>query len=256
MLFQTQSLVFFSLNCNTTNAFERYVKYTGKEYIENSLFQLIREEDGKAKRFRHFQELLYFLPTLELPELANLILIVDYYSFEKGDDKQLLYELIVQYPEVKLVFMGFDKPDWFNDLPKHELQCIVNKKCKKYVDCNEPEPIIITPFFHSFNFFDSRAFDLLIRGKSNLFDASNLRNCIKQHFYYRIKVRSNYPCLQCSRIKNLSMTVDEEFNQAYISAYSLYSLGYRVIPVISCSDLSVISNDKEITNKIKRIRWQ
>lgn len=252
MIFVTQELLFFSLNDYTTVAFERYVKYTGKEFKRFSEFSLIRQENGTAKTFKHLKELMQFIDTFELVRLANLIIVIDQYSFNEADKQQnneIINELIVGYPEVKIVFLSYSSFDWINHFgwePKH-LRCKIENSsrwfCKKPV-CNTDKPLcnIEFPYIHTLNFTDKYSYDLdlLIRGQSNLFDASNLRCLVKQIIFEKIRIRTNFPKNQCSRNDNFSLVVEEEIQQAYFNSYALYINGFRALPVISCKELNYI----------------
>ena len=145
----------------------------------------------------------------------------------------------MQYPEVKIVFLSSDN-DWTSLFDKLDLKCNHHKNnlgtCKSDPKCeNENRYVcdIKIPYFHSFDIFKFD-FDLLIRGQRNMFDASNLRNTIKNDFSEKIQVGSNYGKTQCSRLNKLALVVEEEIPQAYLNAYALYVCGFRAWPVCSC----------------------
>lgn len=253
MHFQTQEILFFSFNSRTCEAFERYVRLNEKEYANMSEFRLIREQGyrDKAKTFRHIRDLFFFMDELALQRLANLILIIDPYSLlieAEKDNKKLLKELIISYPEVKIVFLSVGD-DWQQIFNKLELKCKIEPGCK---DCSERKPCeVFIPHIHTFGFLNKRDkennhgdmdFDMLIRGQSNLFDASNLRNLIKQDFFNEIKVRTNYPCTHCSRNNRFALVVEEELPQAYFNAYGMYINGFRAMPVVSNKELEILAN--------------
>ncbi|MFZ4520245.1 MAG: hypothetical protein ACOYNC_00990 [Bacteroidales bacterium] len=276
MIFQTQEILFVSFNEFTADSFERYVTQTAKEFAKNSNFRLVRESKDKAMQFTHLTQVQYFLESLELNSLTNFILIIDHNSFplEKEEDfKQVLKEIILQYPEVKIAFFTVEDNDysWKRLFTCKDLACrdIKNSQSCKLTPENhgkahkaEQNPKADPPlrkneaniykckicqinikvdYIHSFNFFEKDAFDLLIRGQSNLFDASNLRNVIKQEIFSNLPVNSNYPKLQCSRNQQLGLSVDEEIFQAYFNAYALYLNGYRALPVVSFKELEKLS---------------
>lgn len=268
MIFQTQELLFFSLNPQTTRAFERYVRFGSKEYQSMSVFRLIREVHDKVhggglyRNFLNLRELFFFLDELPLPRLANLIIVIDHYSLPGNNEienKQIIKELIVQYPEVKIVFLSSEN-DWTSLFNQFELKCSSQTEGSF---CNPPEEscknnankkvcTIKTPQIHLFSIYEMD-FNMLIRGQSNLFDASNLRNTVKQDFFHQINVKSNYHKTQCSRLNKLSLVVEEEIPQAYFNAYAMYVSGYRVWPVCSCLELIKIPewlNDNKINAKI------
>ncbi len=268
MIFQTQELLFFSLNPHTTRAFERYVRFGSKEYQDMSVFRLIRDAYDKVhggsvdKNFMNLRELFFFLDALSLPRLANLIIVIDQYSLpgnSEKENKQIIKELIVQYPEVKIVFLSTEN-DWTSLFNEFELKCSSqteggfcnppDESCN--INANKKVCTIKTPNIHSFSIYEMD-FNMLIRGKSNLFDASNLRNTVKQDFFDQINVKSNYHKTQCSRLNKLSLVVEEEIPQAYFNAYAMYVSGYRVWPVCSCLELKKIPdwlNENKVNAKI------
>ncbi len=261
MHFQTQEILFFTLNDHTAGAFERYVRFNKKEYKEMSEFYLIRDEVqvNKPKTFSHIRDLFFFMDVLSLQRLANLILIIDLYSLPEDDEKsnkKLLKELIISYPEVKIVFFSVGD-DWQKIFEKQEIKCKIKTRCddcSNLVDCK-----ISLSYIHTFAFLKKTTsglndeyaneimdFDLLIRGQSNLFDASNLRNVIKQSFCDKIKVRTNYPRSQCSRNNSFALVVEEELPQAYFNAYGMYVNGYRALPVVSCKEMDEVCEESTL----------
>lgn len=257
MIFQTQEVLFFTLNNNRAKSFNDYITTTGMEFRKFSSFIFYREVNGKEKTFRHIQELAYILERLELERLANFIVIIDYNSLPDEDlsreeySDEVFYskkikELILQYPEVKFVFEGNDD-GWLSLFKETELQCKLedNYKCEKCISNKECK--IKIKYIHEFNYFVDNAFALLINGKSNLFDASNLRNAIKQEFFGddNLKIQTNYPKTQCSRNNNLALCIDEEIQQSYFNSYAMYIHGFRAMPVVSYRELEKIANDTE-----------
>ena len=84
--------------------------------------------------------------------------------------------------------------------------------------------------------------DLAI-GYDNLFDANNLRYACKQWRYTRINVRRrNFKWQQESRKKHLAICVEEERGQNRFNSYCLFSNGFRVLSVVSASELFYIHN--------------
>lgn len=254
MIFQTQEILFFSLNNASAASFERHIRYTQKEFKKHSLFHLIRGKEFKPLTFNHFRQLFFFLEHLKLVRFANLIIIVDLYSLDTSKDDEnhtLLKELVVQYPEVKIVFLSYND-DWIYYFKPNELKCNLENKQKcaassdkvlnnEYI-CNSVCSIKF-PYIHSFNPFEKNAFDLLVRGKINLFDASNLRNVIKQDFYKNIHVQANYPKSQCSRLNHFALAIDEEIILAYFNGYALYANGYRSMPIVSFLELNYLKEN-------------
>lgn len=78
----------------------------------------------------------------------------------------------------------------------------------------------------------------LIHTQDNLFDASNLRYCIKQWKYAELDVHSrNFSLIQNSRRDNLAICVEEEHGQNRFNSYCLFACGFRVLPVTSATGL-------------------
>lgn len=228
MLSQTPELIFFSLNRANVLAFYDYVKSTRVENQQNAVFRLISESKGIPVYYDSVQDLFYTLEKTDVQLLFNLIIIVDTYSIEQ-DDIFKVKELIILYPEIKIVFLDIDNSngwmDFLNINREIEIQIeeMVENKC--------PCPVINSDI-HSF-FISKENFQLLINGKNNLFDSSNLRNNIKQEFLKKLKMSSNFPNNQISRAKNLAICIDEEEKLAYFNSYALYSNGYRSLAVTS-----------------------
>lgn len=235
------------------------------------------EHDGnKAKLFNHFNELFPLLDNLDLVRLANLIIVIDTYSLPNPEHnsvsekiKSKIKELFIRYPEVKIVFFDkdsiidlyLDDISSFNDLYSNIIRCSGIKENNKCVrkNCSDGSGVdcsLKIKSLHKFNPFQKieilksegqeddkngttsiSAFDYLVRGQSNIYDASNIRNSIKQWFYSEIGVKANYRRAQCSRVSHLALSVEEEIWQSYFNGYALYSLGYRVLPVVSCLEL-------------------
>lgn len=83
----------------------------------------------------------------------------------------------------------------------------------------------------------------LALGYDNLFDASNLRYACKQWRYTRLNVRRrNFKWQQESRKKHLAICVEEERGQNRFNSYCLFANGFRVLPVVSASELFYIHN--------------
>ena len=228
MIFQTPQMLFFSLNENLVKSFERYVRYSGKGFREGKYFKLIRDAKHNSKNpaphfFEHSVDLIFLLEKYEVKDLANLILIFD---LNETDNKLKtnIEEIILLYPEVRIIFISFNN-DWTNHFINNSVSHV-----------NKPE--INIPFIHSYNPFTEGALDLIITGRFNLFDASNLRCYIKQKICDSVKMKeNNYKELQNSRSNNFTLVVDEERNQTFFNSYALYRYGFRALPVISFNNL-------------------
>ena len=80
MIFKTPTLLFATLNEEAAAAFERYIRFTGKEYEEGALFKLYRNPTvidiraSQAFTLTHLNQLKVILEEKSVEELANLIL--------------------------------------------------------------------------------------------------------------------------------------------------------------------------------------
>lgn len=82
----------------------------------------------------------------------------------------------------------------------------------------------------------------VVHSQDNLFDASNLRYCIKQWKYAELDVHSrNFLLIQNSRRDNLAICVEEEKGQNRFNSYCLFACGYRVLPVTSATELMKVN---------------
>jgi hypothetical protein len=275
MIFQTQELLFFTLNDCTAISFERYVRFTGKEYVKNSEFRYLRQPSGDPITFKHLLDLEYFIEGLPVHRIANLLIIIDQYSLDLGDNRtlELLDEIILLYPEVKITFLSCND-DWVSLFDSHKLECQIEKpekcshdrceSCKNYRSDDGRKGYdrcsvsLVLPYIHSFdlgkllnadpeNISGSNGpepFTLLVRGQSNMFDASNLRNLVKQRTFDKITTRSNFAREQCSRAHNKALVAEEELSQAYTAAYGMYVMGYSVLPVVSAAELKYLQKKK------------
>ena len=87
----------------------------------------------------------------------------------------------------------------------------------------------------------------LICGYDNLFDYSNIRYACKQWQYAKLNVRRRNLRAQqeCRRI-HLAVCVEEERGQNRFNSYSLYTNGFRVLPITSASELRFL-HDSTLT---------
>lgn len=89
----------------------------------------------------------------------------------------------------------------------------------------------------------------VVHAQDNLFDASNLRYCIKQWKYAELDVHSrNFLLIQNSRRDNLAICVEEEKGQNRFNSYCLFACGYRVLPVTSATELMDVNRNANELN--------
>ena len=84
---------------------------------------------------------------------------------------------------------------------------------------------------------DHEQFILLLKGRNNTYDASNLRRAIKQHKFDELHVKDNFSKLNESRRDHAAVVVEEEYHQNMFNSYCLYANGFRVFPVVTASEL-------------------
>lgn len=77
----------------------------------------------------------------------------------------------------------------------------------------------------------------LLKGRNNMYDASNLRCAIKAYKFSKLHVKNNFSKLADSRRDNVSVAVDEEHHQVLFNGYCLYANGFRVFPIMTASEL-------------------
>lgn len=239
MLSQTPELIFFSLNRKNVLAFYQYVKSTGVENHPKSVFRLISESKQDPIYFDSVQDLFFTLEKTSVQIISNLIIIIDIYSIDQ-DQMFNVKEMIILYPEIKIVFLDINNSnEWINFLNINQEIEIRRNESEEIKDKSKVICPVINPDIHSF-FISKENFILLINGKNNLLDSSNLRNNLKQEFQKKLKMSSNFPNNQISRAKNFAICIDEEEKLAYFNSYALYSNGYRSIPITSFVEFNYI----------------
>ena len=78
-----------------------------------------------------------------------------------------------------------------------------------------------------------------------MFDGSNLRCAIRTYkLVNKLKVRDNFSKVTESRRDHLAIVVEEEYQQSMFNGYCLYANGYRVIPIMTATELKWINKDE------------
>lgn len=224
-----ETLVYFSLNRKTAVNFHKYVKANRFNYHQS--FQLISLRES---RFYHISDLACFLSRQQ--SLSHIKIIIDYVSLTCPignetikEGQEAIRRLILQYPEV---FFLFDETGHDDKLYNFDFSDFLLPSCEDLVNK------FLYKEYHQFNAKESNPFLVFENARSNLFDGSNLRYVIKRYLYGDIKVgKHNFGIIQSSRAKNLALCVEEEDGQSRFNSYSLFSNGYRVLPVLSASEL-------------------
>lgn len=251
-------VLYFSLNPTSIEGFYKCIDDTG--FDSQCSFRAIDREDvfdkdGKALKFKHASDLLYFLKTFgDNEDLGYLYVIIDFPSFfnlekhcsfvelEKtnelesfsvDDASKIIRRAILQYPEV---FFMFDE-SWNHDEEKLWYPSFLfDFEAEKYFNgvWAEYHKYAIRP--------GENPFYAILRGRSNLFDGSNLRYALKRFEYEKLIVeRYNFSLVQDSRANHLAICVEEERVQNRFNSYVLFANGFRVLPVFSSKDLKDIN---------------
>ena len=197
-----------------------------KEYEKKCDFQII--ENGS---FSCASDLLLYLDE-HYKQLKQLYVIIDYLPFFSKEfnykkEAEFISRSIMGYPEVYFMFdesyVKNNEPDLDFTLFLYKNKTQIDKLAKQY---------------HIFNFSDKYPFCALTNQRSNLFDGTNLRYCLKCDLYDSMKAGChNYKRIQSSRCDNLVICVEEESSQNKFNSYSLYANGFRVWPIMSAFEL-------------------
>lgn len=166
--------------------------------------------------------------------LKRLYVIVDYlpffsdeYNYER--EAETISRAIIGYPEVFFLFdeslIPKEQPNIDYSLFLFAKKHSISKKVAKR--------------HHIFDSNTENAFVALANQKSNLFDGTNLRYCLKCYLYDAILnvKRHNFERIQSSRCNNLAICVEEERTQNRFNSYALFANGFRVWPIMSACEL-------------------
>jgi hypothetical protein len=171
--------------------------------------------------------------------LRRLYVIIDYlpffsekYNYEK--EAEAIGRAVLGFPEVYFLFDDTylkakkSKFDFSLFLFSKSLSLSQTKLEKKY---------------HCFDDNTSNAFVALTNQRSNLFDGSNLRFCLKCYLYDSILnvERHNFCRVQSSRSEHLAVCVEEERSQNRFNSFALYANGFRVWPIMSARELKAFN---------------
>ena len=230
----TISLLFFSLNCDSVNAFCRFVESKRLNYKHS--FRIINEKDDSSrsnvwKAFNHASDIVFFLDTLS--GLSDLYVIVDYISLcneRSGDTSDsawraadIIRRVILKYPEV---FFLFDE-SWRSGLKACKedfIDFLFRAKDEAIHQKLEAEIQKVFRELHQFDIMSPEPFAAVARERKNLFDGSNLRYAIKLLSYWNLHVNEqNFNRIQESRSKYLAVCVEEDRAQNRFNSYALYA---------------------------------
>ena len=186
-------------------------------------FQILKEGE-----FSHALDLLLFLEEEKVHNaLRRLYVIVDYLPFFSDDynyekEASAISRAIIGFPEVFFLFDETEDSDDFTSfLFKSKTQA--EKLAKRYHEFNMNEP--------------DKGLSALANQRTNLFDGTNLRYCLKTALYDNLEAHHNFKRIQTSRSDNLAICVEEERTQNRFESVALYANGFRVWPIMSAHEL-------------------
>jgi hypothetical protein len=243
-------IVYFSLNPVRKLSFYRYIKAKRICYNPKFSFSLA----GEDVSFNDPRDLITIIE--HNPKKDSLHIIIDYVSCcgtgNESNYAEVIRDIIMCYPEVQILFdETFVKKS--EDERKERYNYLNFLFWKVNVEDVASEVLV---GFHQFELkFDDPAaiksqFIRLLKGCNNMFDGSNLRYAIKKFKFGILDVESNYKKLQKSRCDHAAIVVEEEYHQNMFNCYCLYACGYRVIPIVSATELLWI-NKTIIEGKVK-----
>lgn len=264
-------VLYFSLNKKSVESFYECLEKT--KIDRQCSFRAIDRGllfDSNGLIFKHVSDLLLFINAYgENHNLSHLYVIIDYPSFfyinKYGDfinfikktnelesfsvetASKTIRRVILQFPEV---FFMFDESFTSNKCWERKQSPFFPLFLFDFNDIKD-EDACVWAEYHQYNIQgnikDNNPFDTILRGRTNLFDGSNLRYAIKKYEYGKLNVeRYNFSLVQKSRAKNLAVCVEEESTQNKFNSYVLYTNGYRVLPVLSSKELKYFNQKSDI----------
>ena len=238
-----EKVVYFSLNSEKKRTFYEYIKQQQICYERKFSFTL----EGKDDEFNDPRDLITIIERNEKKE--SLHIIIDYVSCcgtgEEINYSTAIRDIIMCYPEVQFLF-----DETFVRKGKDD-------KKEKYSFLNflfwtsQKNDIVyeVLAEFHQFDLGDFsktvvvKQFIRLLKGCNNIYDGSNLRDAIKRYKLNELAIDSNYRKLQESRRNHAAVVVEEEYHQNMFNSYCLYVNGFRVLPVVSATELLWINEE-------------
>lgn len=180
---------------------------------------------------------LWIDPNYEHPE--QLTVIFDYRSFDRFDSWRLaIIELIICFPEVTFLFDETTQEGDAKEFKSYLLNIDEGKYLYSY------SQRIITRL-HAFTLQDIEKDKR--REANNLFDGSNLRSVCLEIRNKHKSFYENYSVSSVFRQKHLALSADVSKEQNLLNSYLLYANGFRVMPILSKSDLK-LANGLKSTN--------
>ena len=233
------TLVYFSMNTQRKRCFIEFVKKKGVCYYPKQSFVMA----GDRTRFKDPRDLIDLIEQFE--DKSSLHVIVDYISWsqvDKFDNYTTVFrDLIMCYPEVQFLFDETYVNHW-NQIEGKHYNFLNFLFRDAFVENNTVSGVSVMADFHTFIFEKDenslkKQFKLLLRGRNNTFDASNLRCAIKTYKFGELSVNDNFSNITNSRRDHSAVVVEEERHQNYYNSYCLYASGYRVFPITTATEL-------------------
>lgn len=168
-------------------------------------------------------------------------IIIDYLSFvndidNKNKYSQVIRDAIISYPEYDFYFDVTNKKKDDESIVSFLIyETNISEKDKERISK------LVDTSVHEFNTNKRtklNAYHKIVIGKSNHFDASNLRWASMEIKYIRQGQKGrNFRQIQGSRNSNLASCVHSDDESAMLNCYLLFANGYRAIPVSSTFEL-------------------
>lgn len=262
-----EKVIYFSLNRKRAFSFFDYIVKNRICYRPKFSFSLVKPK----RSFKDPRDLITLIE--EEHKKDSLHIIIDYISCcDWGDfdnHATVIRDIIMAYPEIQFLFdetfVSKTKRDQASG--KQNNWCFLNFLFQDANDdiCNngniiidvyngktkEPEP---TPFhvlkeFHQFDLSGfsedttNEQFIRLLKGCNNMYDGSNLRCAIKSYKFSKLHVKNNFKLITESRHDHAAIVVEEEYHQAMFNSYCLHANGFRVLPVMTATELHWANNN-------------
>lgn len=239
-------VVYFSLNNKRKQSFYRFIKNEGICYRPKFSFNL----EGEDEEYNDPRDLI---PLIERKQKKDsLHIIIDYISLcvdgKERNYSTVIRDIIMCYPEVQFLFdeTFVIKESKGPDKEEPEFGFLNFLFWSGTKDSNMK---LVMSEFHCFDLGDfsekaiERQFILLLKGRNNMFDASNLRYVLKKKKLDDLHVNPNYERLEESRSKYAAVVVEEEYHQNVFNGYCLYANGFRVFTIMTASELRWINEE-------------
>lgn len=236
-------VMYFSLDDSVVWWFNTYV--IRKEFEFLCSFTLLNKE---CSSFRHTVDLREWLKQYE-GDYSRLHVIIDYVSLKNSPEEnpsRVMRDIILQYPEVQFLF---DESYVIKYIAGHGGKHRLDFRDFLFPrDSSSGNKIdyasMVFMELHIFDINSEKAFDSIIRGRNNTFDASNLRYALKRWQFEELDVHDNFQVLRDSRYDHLALIVEEERTQNIYNSFAMFANGYRVLPISSAAELKWINSEK------------